>query len=73
MDFIDNAYVEVVSNSGNLVHGRFSLGKVVTGPLLLKEVVNLTSNVSDLEVRVWVCESDSLKLVGYSLIPYSKQ
>jgi len=72
-DFIDNAYVEVVSNSGNLVHGRFSLGKVATGPLLLKEVVNLASNVSDIEVRIWVGESDSLKLVGYSLIPYSKQ
>lgn len=73
VDSIDSAYVDVVSDRGNLVHGRFDLEKVVEGPILLKAVVQLTSNVTDIEVRVSVGKNDSLSLVGYSLKPYSKR
>ena len=68
-DFVGGAYVDVVSDKGRLVYGRFNIEKDAKGKLLRNAVVHLTAGVSDIEVRVWVGEHDSLELVGYSLKP----
>ncbi|AEC21722.1 hypothetical protein PT7_3182 [Pusillimonas sp. T7-7] len=72
-DFVGSAYLDVVSNKGRMVHGRFVVGKDVNGELLHKAAVHLPANVADIEVRVWVGEHDSLELVGYSLKPYPRK
>lgn len=69
---VDSAYVDVVSNGGNTVHGHFKLEKSVKGPLLFKSTVDLPTNVKDLEVRLWVDKDDSVELTGYSLKPASQ-
>jgi hypothetical protein len=66
---VEGAYVDIISGGGKSVYGRFNLEKNVKGPLLFKSVVDVPTNVPDLEVRVWVDQQDVLELTGYSLKP----
>jgi len=64
------AYVDVVSDKGAKIHAKFDLSKSKNNFLIDEAEVNIPSNISDLEVRVWVSEGDEIELYGYSLKPY---
>lgn len=66
-DLMSDAYVDVASGLGEVVHARFNLKKLDEGFLLKNAVVKIPENVSDIEVRVWVGEQDKLVLSGYTL------
>lgn len=64
---INGAYAEVVSDKGRTLHAKYGL-KGLPGNLLLSDgKIKLPVDVEDLEVRVWVTESDVLSLLGYRL------
>jgi hypothetical protein len=73
LDMDSSAYVDVVSDKGTVVHARFDIEKDVKGQFLRNAVVHLPASVSDIEVRVWVGDDDSLELFGYSLKPWSNE
>jgi hypothetical protein len=70
---LEHAYIDVASDSGKRVHARFNLADEPGGTLLDKASVRLPSDVSDLEIRIWVGESDSLALEGYTLSPVKRE
>lgn len=67
-----SAYVDVVSGKGTIVHAHFDVEKNAKGLLVDNADVHLPNSASDIEVRVWVGENDSIDLFGYSLKPYLK-
>jgi hypothetical protein len=70
---LEHAYIDVASDSGKRVHARFNLADEPGGTLLDKASVRLPFDVSDLEIRIWVGESDSLALEGYTLSPVKRE
>jgi len=64
------AYIDVVSEYGNKIYGKFELAENADSEHLIKDaIIDLPENVSDLEVRVWVEAEDDITLFGYSLMP----
>ena len=67
----DGVRIEVVSDQGRRVHAQFSLPHAVDGPYLLKQTINVTQDVVDAEVRIWVEPDDELSVRGWRLHPIS--
>ncbi|CAE6712381.1 hypothetical protein [Candidatus Nitrotoga fabula] len=66
---LNGSYVDVVSDLGNKIHAKFGLKPYVDDVLIQNELVHLSRDVRDIEVRVWVNENDTIRLSGYSLEP----
>jgi len=68
------AYIDVVSEYGETVHGKFILKEGDGSDHLIKNAtIDLPENVANLEVRVWVEAEDDITLFGYSLMPVVHQ
>lgn len=67
----ESAWVDVVSGSGSVQHARLRLSTSPGGEegILASGRVSLAEPVDDLEVRVSVGETDSVRLEGYELVP----
>jgi len=65
----NGAYIDVVSEGGNKVYGKFELVEGGGSDYL----IDLPENVDDLEVRVWVEAEDDITLFGYTLMPEAHQ
>jgi len=62
------AWVDVASDKGNIIHGRFNLTEKDkdSDQALIVESIALDHDVSDLEIRVYVDSGDEVSLSGYS-------
>ena len=60
-----NAIADVVSNQGSIVYAKFPLKSSVINGVLAYGNVYLPSDVDDLEVRVYVSDTDRIKLSKY--------
>lgn len=66
------AHVDVVADKGTTSFGRFPIGTQAAGnspAILVDEILTLTEDVEDAEVRVWVDEESQVTLTGYSVKP----
>jgi len=66
---LHDAYVDVTSNKGNIVHAKFDFRKPDSKLLVANKIVRISGDIPDIEVRVWVGSRDVLKLSGYSFEP----
>jgi hypothetical protein len=62
-----SGWVDVVSAGGKAQHAKMKLVDSHGGGILLQSPVTLERPVGDLEVRVYVGQSDSLRLTGYEV------
>lgn len=68
---VKEAWADVVSQKGRVLHGRFSIppsGRAA-GSLLANQPVHIAESVEDVEIRVKVGADDQLVLSGYELFP----
>jgi len=68
----DNAFVDVVSNKGKIVHAKYSLKSdlsisLIDGIILDKAFI-INDSDNDFEVRVIVGNEDKISITGYTLI-----
>ena len=59
------AHVDIVSSEGTVTYARFDVKSGSEGFLVKAEEVQLRSDISGAEIRVWVSEGASLELTGY--------
>lgn len=68
----NGSYIDVVSGRGTVVHARFEIVNS-NGNLLLKSgTVDISENISDIEIRLWVGKGSIVNLTGYELNPKGK-
>ncbi|MNL63635.1 hypothetical protein D3C87_1877880 [compost metagenome] len=68
---VKEAWADVVSQKGRVLHGRFSIppSGMAAGSLLANQPVHIAESVEDVEIRVKVGADDQLVLSGYELFP----
>ncbi|GAA4409072.1 hypothetical protein GCM10011450_27170 [Advenella faeciporci] len=64
---LNGAYIDIVSDKGDVVYKKIELPQYVKGSLLDEVSIDIPENALDLEVRVWVNEDDELTFSGYKL------
>jgi len=67
----DAAWVDVVSQRGNLNHGKFLIENFPSAGegLLISAPVHLQEDVRDIEIRIYVGADDQLAISGYEMRP----
>ena len=64
---IETAIADVVSESGQKIHGAFHLSSMTEGALVDDAKVKIPEGVDDLEVRLCLTEVDEVKVSSYNL------
>jgi len=69
-----STWVDVVSDKGNVEHGKFALKPAIhDGGVLAEGQVQLNAPVEDIEIRVYVGAGDDVTLEGYELAPVESE
>ncbi|MBA4741435.1 MAG: hypothetical protein H2060_01845 [Azoarcus sp.] len=66
----DGSWIDVASNSGQVIHGKWDMSGAGAGAeVLLSTTVEITGAVRDLEVRVYARAPDQITINSYELRP----